>query len=353
MSFGGGGGTQYIPMPTVQTSSTNTSSEIPSWLTSASQYGINNATRLLSQPTTAYQGQLAPGLNADQMAAGQMIKDSMGFSQPYFDSAQSAINSSMSALNPSTLAGGLSGISQYMNPYISNVVDSIREVSNSNLGNALNQTRDQAIGAGAFGGSRHGVREGVAIAQNNRDTNSLLANLLQGGYNQATSMLGQDVQTQNAIAQQNRSNALAGGQAIAGLGTTARGANAADINNLMTYGSLGQQTTAAQQQAAYNEFLRQQNDPLQRQQIYNSTVSTAPHSTTGSSNTTSVGIAPQQQQTSSSPLMQGLGAAMGIGSMFAGGPTSAIAGLGSALGGAGGLLGWSPFPSSYSNPQVR
>lgn len=336
MSFGGGGGTQYIPMPTVQTSSTNTSSEIPSWLTSASQYGINNATRLLSQPTAAYQGPLAPGLNADQMAAGQMIKDNMGFSQPYFDNAQSAINSSMSALNPSTLAGGLSGISQYMNPYISNVVDSVREMSNSNLGNALNQTRDQAIGAGAYGGSRHGVREGVAIAQNNRDTNSLLANLLQGGYNQATSMLGQDVQTQNAIAQQNRSNALAGGQAIAGLGTTVRGANVGDVNNLLTYGSLGQQTTAAQQQAAYQEWLRQQSDPLQRQQLYNSTVSAAPHSTSGSSNTTSVGIAPQQQ-TSSSPLMQGLGAGLAgigtIGSMFASpaGGVSAATGLANAF----------------------
>lgn len=328
MSFGGGGGMTFVP--TANTSATNTSNKIPDWLTNASRAGVNNASRLLSQPTAAYQGQLAPGLNADQTAAGQMIRDSIGMAQPYFDTAQSAIEGSMSALNPSTLAGGLSGISQYMNPYISNVVDSVREMSNSNLGNALNQTRDQAIGANAYGGSRHGVREGVAIAQNNRDTNSLIANLLQGGYNQAANMVGQDVQTQNAIAQQNRANALAGGQAIAGLGTTARGANAADVNNLLTYGSLGQQTTAAQQQAAYNEFLRQQNDPLQRQQIYNQTVSTAPHSTSGSSNTTSVGMAPQQQ-TSSSPLMQGLGLAGAIGGTILGGPMGGQ--IGSSIGG--------------------
>lgn len=308
MSFGGGGGgMQYIPI--VQNSSTSTTNEIPSWLTNASTFGVNNARNLLSAPTQAYTGQMAPGLTNDQTAAGQMLRSNVGMNNADYDVARNAFGQSMQALTPATLAGGLSGIGQYMNPYISNVIDSVSALSQSNLGNALNQTRDAAINANAYGGSRQAIREGQAIADNNRDTNALIANLLQSGYTQALQGVGQDAQTQNAVAQQNRANALAGGTAVQGLGTADRANTVADIKNLLAYGSMDQQTQGAQQQAAYQEWLRMQNMPLQLQQLYNQTVSTAPHSTSGTSNTTSVSLQPQQQA-SSNPLAGGFGGAM-------------------------------------------
>jgi len=80
----------------------------------------------------------------------------------------------------------------------------------------------------------------------------------------------------------------------------------------------------------YNYFQYQNEYPLQAQQMYNNTVSAAPHSTssTGTTSTNSTTFAPQQQA-ASNPLMQGLGGLMGIGSMFASpaGGTSAAAGL--------------------------
>lgn len=352
MSKGGGGGGMFYPMPTVQTSNSNTSQSttIPDWLTNASQFGVNNARRIVDAGTPQYNAPLAAGLTADQRAAGDLIRSSIGAAQPYYDEAQSAISRSMQEATPLTLAGGLGGIGQYMNPYMSNVIDSVRDMSRSNLRDALTQTADQAISAGAFGGSRQGVREGVAIANNNRDTNALIANLLQGGYSNAVNQLGQDVQTQNAMGQQNRANALAGGQAMAGLGTTARGANAADINNLLTYGSLEQQTLqgALDKNMALWQFQNQ--FPLQAQQIYNQTVAAAPHdkSSTGSTSTTSIGMAPQQQ-TSSSPLMQGLGLGLGGLSLLGSGGLSGIGGLLGSLGsmamGTGGPLPRGSFNS--------
>lgn len=335
---GGGGGYSY-PLPTVQnTSSTNS---IPAWLTNASQFGVNSARKMLSQPVQGYTGQMSPGLSTDQQAAGDMVRNSIGAYQPYFDQA-AAMTQASTGMAPNVRAGtfgmGLQGaINNYMNPYISNVVDSVNALGQQNLANSLNQTADQAIAAKAFGGSRHGVQEGIATAQNNLNTNNLLANLLSSGYSQATGLMGQDISNnlQAQLANQSNANTALGrmqsaGNQMSNLGTANRAANVADVGNLMNYGTLQQQTTGAQQQAAYNEWLRQQNMPLQLQQLYNQTVGAAPHDTT--TNTSSVGLAPVQNQ-SSNGLMTALGAgltgASTIGSLFASpaGGVSAVNGL--------------------------
>ncbi len=339
MSKGGGGGANYYPMPTIQASNSATSSSttIPQWLTDASQFGVQNAQNIINRGTPQYNGPLAVGMASDQTAAGNLIRNSVGAYQPYYDAAQGAINNSMTRLQPQTLANGLSGISQYMNPYIDNVVNSVQDISRQNLDSALTQTADKALAAKAFGGSRHGVQEGVATAQNNLNTNNLIANLLSSGYNQAANMLGTDVQAQNQAAQQNNANALAGGQALSNLGTANRAANTADINNLMTYGGLEQQTAQNAADKLYGYFQYQNQYPLQAQQMYNQTVAAAPHNTsqTGSSGTQSYGWAPQQES-SSNPLMGGLGGAMAgakLGSMLMPGVGTGIGAVG------GGLLG--------------
>lgn len=410
----GGGGTQYmfLPQASSQSSSSNTNqntsqtasnqsnqvansnttglnlsntgssstalSQIPQWLEDAARSGVGSVQNLMNQGSQAYGGDLTAGLNSYQQQAGNMFQNAVGQFQPYFDQAQQTIQSGLQSapqIEAQTLRNGLSGIGDYMNPYIQNVVNSVQDFGRQNLDRALTQTADQAISAKAFGGSRHGVQEGVATAQNNLNTNNLVANLLNSGYDRATSLLGQDVQNNLGAQQSNQAsfqnylnNLLSGGSAIAGLGTTAQNSLQSGISNLLNYGNLAQQTDQNANTAAYNEFLRQQNMPLQLQQLYNQTLSAAPHSTmqsqtgnqtntalqsagtnatqnntsnsqmqgntTGSSNTNSSGwsYSPVQQQTSS-PLMQGLGGLMGLGSMFASpqGGTSAISGLTTAL----------------------
>lgn len=345
------GGSGYQMVPSFSAQNSNTSTTIPNWLTAASQRGVNTAGDILARGTPTYSGEMAPGLTGDQQDAAQMFRNSVGAFQPQFDQAQDYTNASTTGgpmISPETYKNGLAGISSYMNPYISNVVDSVSEMSRYNLDKALNQTADQAIGANAFGGSRHGVQEGVATADNNLNTNNLIANLLNSGYGQATNMLGQDI-SNNLQAQGANQNAFqnwmarlaSAGQQTGANATAARQANVGDITNVQNAGTLEQQTRGAQDQAAYQEFLRQQNYPLLALQAYNQTVGAAPHDT--NQNTASSGwqMSPQEQKRSS-PLSTALGLGLGAASLYASGGMSGLPGL---LGGAyGGLTGQSFLP---------
>lgn len=341
MSKGGGGQTYGLPQQSTQASFS--ANFIPAWLTAASQQGVGAASKLLNGGTPQYGGELSPGLTADQTAAGDMLRNSVGAYNPAFGQAQNYTNAATQAgpqIDPQTYKNGLAGISDYMNPYISNVVDSVSKIGQQNLQQALNQTNDQALGAHAFGGSRHGVQEGVATAQNNLQTNNLIANLLNSGYGQATNMLGQDIsnnmnaQGANQNAFQNYMNRLMGaGSQTGNLATAQRAANVADVNNLMQYGSMQQQTQGAQDQAALNMWQYQNQYPYQALQAYNQTLAAAPHDTTSFTQSNGTQWNPQQQ--SSNALMGGLGGALAGAQMG-----SAFGPWGTAIGaGAGGLLG--------------
>jgi hypothetical protein len=357
-------------------------SQIPVWLEQAAQSGVGNAANMLQQGIAPYTGQLTAGMNEVQNAAGEGYQNLVGSTQPYFNAAT---NTTLRGLQEGpqiaaqTFQNGLQNIGDYMNPYINSVVNSVSDLSQRNLDKALTQTADQALAAKAFGGSRHGVQEGVATAQNNRNTNDLIANLLSSGYNNATSLLGQDIGN-NLSAQNNNANnfqnymsrLLSGGNQIAGLGVGQQGAEANALSNVMNFGNQQQQTAQNANTAAYSDYQYQNTLPLQLQQLFNQTLSAAPHSTanmntnnqyatglqsqsgsqqgqsntsgtstsntTGSSNTSTSGQSFQQQQMpSSNPLMTGLGLAAGIGSMFVPGGQ----GIGASLlaNGLNGLLG--------------
>lgn len=352
----GGGGQQYYPMPTINNSSSNTSQNIPEWLNNASQAGVGYAGNLLANPGIAYSGELSPGLSPFQQEAGNAIQRiTPGAYQPFWDKAAGYTNSSTKSapdIAAQTFANGLSGISKYMNPYVSNVVDAVTAQNKQNLDNSLTQTADQAIASKAFGSSRHGVQEGVATANNNLGLSNVVSNLLSSGYNQATNLLGQDISNDFNAQAANQANAnnyynrmLSAGGQLANIGQAQQASDQTSINNMLQFGNLQQQTQAAQNTAKYNEWLRQQGLPYQALQSYNQTVGTAPHSTSGSSNTTSIGYAPQQQS-SSSPISTALGLGLGGLSMLGGG------GLSGTIGSLGlGLLGASPLPSSYNNPR--
>lgn len=85
---------------------------------------------------------------------------------------------------PQTMSIG-EQISPFMNPYMGNVIGA--------LGNEYDHLRDQAgmrtnqaaTAAGAFGGSRHGIAEGVRMGELDRAQMSQTAGLLQSGYQNA------------------------------------------------------------------------------------------------------------------------------------------------------------------------
>jgi hypothetical protein len=89
-------------------------------------------------------------------------------------------------------------ISRYMNPYIADVVDSTMAGAQKGQRMALNLVGDRASAAGAFGGSRHGVAEGVALGEFDQNLGGLLGNLYAQGYEGARDTAQQEHQFEYA-----------------------------------------------------------------------------------------------------------------------------------------------------------
>lgn len=76
-------------------------------------------------------------------------------------------------------------ITPFLNPYMSQVVDATRADFDRARGAASVNARDLATRAGAYGGDRHGVAEGVRLGQLDAAEASTLAGLRASGYENA------------------------------------------------------------------------------------------------------------------------------------------------------------------------
>mgnify|MGYP006266326191 CR=1 FL=1 len=133
-------------------------------------------------------------------------------------------------VNAQTLPQG--DVSQYMNPYTQNVIDSSLATLDQQRKNALNSNADSAINAKAFGGSRQAIQDAATNSQYGLQGAQLAANLNNQNFQQAQTAMQAD-QAKNLQAQ------LANQQAgIQGAGVRQ---NAAQLtgNLANTLGSLG------------------------------------------------------------------------------------------------------------------
>jgi hypothetical protein len=78
-------------------------------------------------------------------------------------------------------------IQTYMNPYLDNVVRTSLGALDHTRQMAINDVADRAQSAHAFGGSRHGVAEGITNDGFGNQAATLSANLYNSGYGQALS----------------------------------------------------------------------------------------------------------------------------------------------------------------------
>ena len=144
--------------------------------------------------------------------------------------------------------GGLTGFQpsaqQYMSPYTSEVIDRTQQDIARQQQMAQSQLGAQATAAGAFGGSRHGVAQGVMAGEYGRMAGDIAAQQRQRAYEQAM-----DTAFRTAGVQQ------AGAGGLAGLGGQLFG--------------MGQQTQAAiGAQGAFQRQLQQQMLDRAMQQYY-------------------------------------------------------------------------------------
>ena len=226
----------------------------------------------------------------------------LGAYAPYLTKAGEAATAATALTGPMTSAQ----LQQYMSPYQTDVISAALGEFDIQAQKGLTGIGTAAVGAGAFGGGRHGIAEAEYQTQSDRNRAALQANLLQQGYQQAASLRQQDLANQLGIGQ--FQSTLGGGaqnlaqQQIAGLGTLGAGQQA------QSQAVLDAQRQATQT-AAY--------EPYQRLGTYGAGVSSL------------ISGYPAQYGQASTPSASPLQTALGIG--------TGLAGL------YGGLTGKNPF----------
>tara|TARA_R110000751_G_scaffold37997_1_gene91558 strand:+ start:1062 stop:2117 length:1056 start_codon:yes stop_codon:yes gene_type:complete len=79
---------------------------------------------------------------------------------------------------------------QYMNPYVTNVLDAQKARLNQNFGEQQLNREAQAVQSGAFSNSRRGVQEGIAERELNRQMNEVDAQGLAAAYQSGANIFG-------------------------------------------------------------------------------------------------------------------------------------------------------------------
>ena len=193
--------------------------------------------------------QQVAGFSPTQLAAMQQAYGGIGAYQPYLQAAgagqQAALGTAGAGVQ--SLAGmqfDPSGIQQWMDPYQSAVTQEALKEIDRQAAMAENKLAGQAVGAGAFGGSRYGLQQSE-LARSAQDMRSRrIFEDLSRNYQQAQGAM----QAANAARAQQAQGFGQLGQvtsgisgAMAGLGGQAQAMGQSDVNQLMGIGGLQQQ----------------------------------------------------------------------------------------------------------------
>tara|TARA_R110000803_G_scaffold163913_2_gene227662 strand:- start:2572 stop:3603 length:1032 start_codon:yes stop_codon:yes gene_type:complete len=159
----------------------------------------------------------------------------------------------------------------YMNPYMQNVVDIQQREAGRASDIQRNVNQAQAVGQGAFGGSRSAIVE----AERQRNLGTQLGDIQAQGLNAAYNQAQQQFNTENQLGEQSRQ--YGAGLGLQGLQTQAQAAGQLGLIGNQAYtqqmginqlqSQYGGQQQALQQQdydRKYQDFLNQQNYPQQQ-----------------------------------------------------------------------------------------
>ena len=298
MSSGGGGG-GGVPADTTNVQTIREAPEIE-----ARRLGLmDSATELAKTATTPPAFQVAPMSAAEQ--AGLTLAGQTGAGAGAIGDAYSGVTAAGQNLTGATTAAGrqftAADVQAGMNPYIQNVVNRINESY------AAKETdlSTRAIQSGAFGGGR----EGVGIAELQRQKSDVVGGLYGAGYQ---SSLG-ELQTQRGLEAQTALQAGAG--RLQGAQTRLQGAQlqqqgqAQDIQSLMGAGGVERGIEQAKLEAARQTGLQTIQEPYQRVAFVSDIQSGVPSASQQRLQTT---YAPQP-----SPLGQAVGTGIGAYAAFA------------------------------------
>jgi len=210
-------------------------------------------------PQTVPAQQVAPLTQAQETAVTK-AQEGLGVYQPFLDAASTSVGAGLGAIGAGVQTLDPSQVSTFMNPFSQQVTQQALAELDRQANIQSQRTAAQAVAAGAFGGSRFGVREAeesrnLAQVKSQRIFEDLSRNFLQAQQAQqrTAQQLGQlGVQT------------LQAGQAQVGLGEAGQRLGGVDINRLLSVGGVQQQQAQNEMEAARRTELARQQEPFRR-----------------------------------------------------------------------------------------
>ena len=214
---------------------------------------------LAGVPQTVPAQQVAPLTQAQETAVAK-AQEGLGAYQPFLDAASTTVGAGLGAIGAGVQTLDPSQISTFMNPFSQQVTQQALAELDRQAAIQGQRTAAEAVAAGAFGGSRFGVREAeearnLAQVKSQRIFEDLSRNFLQAQQAQqrTAQQLGQlGVQT------------LQAGQAQVGLGEAGQRLGGVDINRLLSVGGVQQQQLQNELEAARRTELARQQEPFRR-----------------------------------------------------------------------------------------
>jgi len=220
-------------------------SELPPFLEEAYKK-LSQQAQAVTDPSVQYVpygGQRLAPLTTEQQYARQRGFQQARAYEPDLGMARGLTSMSMAPI-------GQADISQYMNPYQSEVTQNVLGEMRRRSDIEGQRASDAAVRSGAFGGARHGVQESERMRNLRQQQSQTAAQMRQQNYQQA---LG--------AAQAQKAQQLSGAGAFGNIAGQQMQLGQQGIQGLTQAGMLGQGQLQKGMDIAYQDFLKQQQFP--------------------------------------------------------------------------------------------
>ena len=318
---GGGGGGQPAP-----TTSTVNQSNLPEYAQPYFESLLDRTEDASLTEYIPYEGQRIAEFGADTTAGFDAMRTQAQAGTPQaFTTAEGALSNIASGAGDQAQYADLASYTdagvaeQYMNPYITNVLDAQKARTNQNFDEQQLQRNDQAMSSGAFGGDRRFVNDQIASRERNMQLNEMDAQGMAQAYQSGADIFGQERsrELQNRglnteIFSGNRQGQLAGSEQLREQGLAN---NALAFNRAKTQAGIGgayDEQTQAGLDTAYSDFTTQRDYDRNQLNFYSGILRGVPISPT--QETTTYNAPPSQMSQLLGLGVGGLGLAKAFGS---------------------------------------
>ena len=225
-----------------------------------------------NQKYEEYPGQRISTFTPDQQSSFEGARNLQDTYLPSFNNAaqtyQNSLtqaNKAVSDYNPNNVGAWTDAQrSQYMNPYITDVIGRAQAGAQRNFNESQAQRDASAKNASAFGGSRSAISNEMARRNYDNQLADTTAGLLNTGYGNAQQQFNADRQAQEAARQyaaklgmEGAQFGLQAGQQMQGLGSEAYRLGSAQSELLNKYGTQQQGLQQKQYDVDYGNFINQ------------------------------------------------------------------------------------------------